>query len=192
MPRRKPRPLYQPAPALHMLRFDFFFKSMLPSLSELNVTPSFCFAFKIPDNVAASTEYYTRVVRVWVTFNSLQTCCHATPLLSLMMFAHVSACNLANLLLTNPWKFHRLFFILIWFPIPCIHFTDFKIKPETEMIWMNLMKIWLLATNWLEMKWTMVVLSITPQWHSSYFFNVFFLRKCNLTSVKLRYCVEAT
>ena len=100
-----------------------------------------------------------------------------------MMFAHVSACNLDNLLLTNPWKFPRLFFILIWFPfpIPCIHFTDFKIKPETEMIWMNLMKIWLLATNWLEMKWTMVVLSITPQWHSSYFFNVFFLRKCNLT-----------
>ena len=101
--------------------------------------------------------------------------------IELMMFAHVSACNLDNLPLTNPWKFHRLFFILIWFPIPCIHFMDFKIKPETEMIWIYLMKIWLLATNWLEMKWTMVVLSIVPQWHSSYFFNVFSLRKCNLT-----------
>ena len=98
----------------------------------------------------------------------------------MLSIAHVSACNLDNLLLTNPWKFPRLFFILIWFPfpIPCIHFTDFKIKPETEIIWMNLMKIWLLATNWLEMKWTMVVLSITPQWHSSYFFNICFLRKC--------------
>ena len=28
---------------------------MPPSLSELKVLPSFCFAFKIPDNVAAST-----------------------------------------------------------------------------------------------------------------------------------------
>ena len=37
-----------------MLSFE---KSMPPSLSELKVTPSFCFAFKIPDNVAASNIY---------------------------------------------------------------------------------------------------------------------------------------
>ena len=32
---------------------------MPPSLSELKVTPSFCVAFKIPDNVAASNTHTT-------------------------------------------------------------------------------------------------------------------------------------
>ena len=36
------------------LSFENFVKSMPPSLSELKVTPSFCFAFKIPDDVTAS------------------------------------------------------------------------------------------------------------------------------------------
>ena len=31
-----------------MVSFEIFVKSMPPSLSELKVTPSFCFAFKIP------------------------------------------------------------------------------------------------------------------------------------------------
>ena len=35
-------------------------KSMPPSLSELKVIPSFCFAFKIPDDVTASTVYQQR------------------------------------------------------------------------------------------------------------------------------------
>ena len=30
---------------------------MPPSLSELKVTPSFCFAFKIPDNPTATDTY---------------------------------------------------------------------------------------------------------------------------------------
>ena len=30
---------------------------MSPSLSESKVTPNFCFAFKIPDDVTASTMY---------------------------------------------------------------------------------------------------------------------------------------
>ena len=53
--------MYQPAPALHMLSFENFVKSMPQSLSELKVTPSFCFAFKIPDDVTASNVYmYSR------------------------------------------------------------------------------------------------------------------------------------
>ena len=40
-----------------MVSFEIFVKAMLPSLSELKVLPSFCFAFKIPDNVAASNKY---------------------------------------------------------------------------------------------------------------------------------------
>ena len=40
-----------------MVSFEIFVKAMPPSLSELKVLPSFCFAFKIPDDVAASTAY---------------------------------------------------------------------------------------------------------------------------------------
>ena len=38
-----------------MVSFEIFVKAMPPSLSELKVLPRFCFAFKIPDDVAAST-----------------------------------------------------------------------------------------------------------------------------------------
>ena len=43
--------------ALHMVSFENFVKSMPPSLSELKVIPSFCFAFKIPDDRAVTTTY---------------------------------------------------------------------------------------------------------------------------------------
>ena len=38
-----------------MVSFEIFVKAMLPSLSELKVLPGFCFAFKIPDDVAVTT-----------------------------------------------------------------------------------------------------------------------------------------
>ena len=37
-----------------MLSFENFVKSMPPSLSELKVTPSYCFPFKIPDDPTAT------------------------------------------------------------------------------------------------------------------------------------------
>ena len=40
-----------------MVSFENFVKLVSPSLSELKVTPSFCFAFKIPDDVTASNLY---------------------------------------------------------------------------------------------------------------------------------------
>ena len=40
-----------------MVSFEIFVKAMPPSLSELKVLPSFCFAFKIPDDVTASSIY---------------------------------------------------------------------------------------------------------------------------------------
>ena len=40
-----------------MVSFEIFVKSMPPSLSELKVLPSFCFAFKIPDNVTVTRLY---------------------------------------------------------------------------------------------------------------------------------------
>ena len=39
-----------------MVSFEIFVKAMPPSLSELKVLPSFCFAFKILDDVAASNN----------------------------------------------------------------------------------------------------------------------------------------
>ena len=40
-----------------MVSFENFVKSMPPSLSELKVTPSFCFPFKIYDDPTASNMY---------------------------------------------------------------------------------------------------------------------------------------
>ena len=40
-----------------MVSFEIFVKSMPPSLSELKVITSFCFAFKIPDDVTATNKY---------------------------------------------------------------------------------------------------------------------------------------
>ena len=39
-----------------MVSFEIFVKAMPPSLSELKFLPSFCFAFKIPDDVAVTTN----------------------------------------------------------------------------------------------------------------------------------------
>ena len=50
-----------------MVSFENFVKLVSPSLSELKVTPSFCFAFKIPDDVAASTNY------VYLQFQNLES-----------------------------------------------------------------------------------------------------------------------
>ena len=41
-----------------MVSFEIFVKAMPPSLSESKVLPSFCFAFKIPDDRAASIVYH--------------------------------------------------------------------------------------------------------------------------------------
>ena len=40
-----------------MVSFENFVKSMQPSLSELKVTPSFCFPIKIPDDRAVTNVY---------------------------------------------------------------------------------------------------------------------------------------
>ena len=50
--------------ALHMVSFENFVKSMPPSLTELKVTPSFCFPFKIPDDPTATNNYiYINILR---------------------------------------------------------------------------------------------------------------------------------
>ena len=47
-----------------MVSFENFVKSMPPSLSELKVTPSFCFPFKIPDDPTATTNYHLVLLMV--------------------------------------------------------------------------------------------------------------------------------
>ena len=43
--------------ALHIVIFEIFIKSMTSCLSKLKVTTSFCFAFKIHDDVTATNNY---------------------------------------------------------------------------------------------------------------------------------------
>ena len=52
--------------AVHKVSFENFVKLVSPSLSELKVTPSFCFAFKIPDNPTATNTVpiYTQQTRL--------------------------------------------------------------------------------------------------------------------------------
>ena len=61
-----------------MVSFEIFVKAMPPSLSELKVLPSFCFTFKIPDDVAVTIIYYIlRVIlrrypeNIWCPFNTV-------------------------------------------------------------------------------------------------------------------------
>ena len=42
-----------------MVSFEIFVKAMPPRISELKVLPSFCFAFKIPDDRAVTNTYNT-------------------------------------------------------------------------------------------------------------------------------------
>ena len=46
-----------------MVSFEIFVKSMPPSLSELKVIPSFCFAFKIPDDVTATNKHQGTLIQ---------------------------------------------------------------------------------------------------------------------------------
>ena len=47
-----------------MVSFEIFVKAMPPSLSELKVLSSFCFAFKIPDDRAVTNIYMYVVVGI--------------------------------------------------------------------------------------------------------------------------------
>ena len=48
-----------------MVSFENFVKSMPSSLSELKVTPSFCFSFKIPDDLTATNKYDPSISRIF-------------------------------------------------------------------------------------------------------------------------------
>ena len=48
-----------------MVSFEIFVKAMPPSLSELKVLPSFCFAFKIPDDRAVTIIHQLHIFAQW-------------------------------------------------------------------------------------------------------------------------------
>ena len=77
-----------------MVSFEIFVKSMPPSLSELKVTPSFCFAFKIPDDMTASI-LYTYIV-IFLKRNTNQ------------LFLIIKKCHLFKLLNYDHSTFHFL------------------------------------------------------------------------------------
>ena len=60
--------------ALHTFNFENFLKWMTSCLSELNVTPSFYFAFKIPGNVTATSKYSTERQQKLTFFLSQSFC----------------------------------------------------------------------------------------------------------------------
>ena len=64
-----------------MVSFENFVKSMPPSLSELKVTPNFCFPFKIPDDPTATIIYISWLI-TFITFLfeglDLNKCDHLT------------------------------------------------------------------------------------------------------------------
>ena len=68
-----------------MVSFEIFVKSMTPSLLESKVTPSFCFTFKIPDDVTAIYICISRWFHYKQTEYTLMnnTCMYFTYLLHL-------------------------------------------------------------------------------------------------------------
>ena len=66
-----------------MVSFENFVKSMQPSLSELKVTPSFCFAFKIPDDVTATT-LDSRIVSAFTLMRTFQTMLPTNRMISVL------------------------------------------------------------------------------------------------------------
>ena len=70
-----------------MVSFENFEKSMLPSLSELKVTPSFCFPIKIRDDRTASnrhvqiglTMFKLREIRLGVNISEKPISCSPYP-----------------------------------------------------------------------------------------------------------------
>ena len=57
---------------------------MPPSLSELKLTPSFCFAFKIPDNVTATSMYIFELVFTLISFQAYLQCLSIFRLLEIV------------------------------------------------------------------------------------------------------------
>ena len=71
-----------------MVSFENFVKSMPPSLSELKVTPSFCFPIKIRDDPTASSKY----VIVQCTVNSIKGPSVETSSLLCKVYKYLSRC----------------------------------------------------------------------------------------------------
>ena len=66
-----------------MVSFEKKLKSMTPSLLELKITPSFCFAFKIPDDVTATT-LDIRIVSAFTLMRTFQTMLPTNRMISVL------------------------------------------------------------------------------------------------------------
>ena len=68
-------PLYAFASdALHIVIFENFVKTMKSCLSKSKVTPSFCFAFKIPDDPTATIIQFPFTTMCFFLFSAWKVC----------------------------------------------------------------------------------------------------------------------
>ena len=84
-----------------MVSFEIFVKAMPPSLSKLKVLPSFCFAFKIPDNVTVTT-IYSKSLTYYISFCIPNQIPVSSPALGLSRWK----CYLFGLLGPQIWTIH--------------------------------------------------------------------------------------
>ena len=83
-----------------MVSFEIFVKALPPSLSELKVLPSFCFAFKIPDDVAASTMYIIYFFTINHEIDTIHLSWLGTYIVNLLritFFSHIESIYLLTL-----------------------------------------------------------------------------------------------
>ena len=137
---------------------------MPPSLEELKVTPSFCFAFKIPDDVAASSTYIGQIIGGDFTkFCGLLRIyeLHILVLVRLWSF-HLQYLKLAqfdcliwyDVMATSSWRAHiiwnhdvhcnqtKLYFwyILVWVRLWSFHLQYYsKLSQYDCVIWWNVL-----------------------------------------------------
>ena len=82
--------------ALHIVIFENFVKSMMSCLSKLKVSPSFCFAFKIPDDPNATITYYPLALALNVLFPILSNKFYVTTFFSCKRFSKIF-CSLRSI-----------------------------------------------------------------------------------------------
>ena len=133
--------------------FQNFVKSMPPSLSELKVTPSFCFAFKIPDDVTATNKQHMKKLLVF-WFYRVVAYCHYKYFC--MLGAHSNLCLAIGLSLEIflyigcPWQ--PMPGITVWYDLlqwlsDTTIWYDCLVWPSSTTIWCLVQLVW--PSKWL-------------------------------------------
>ena len=111
-----------------MVSFEIFVKAMPPTLSELKVLPSFCFAFKIPDDVAASNvDSYAKTFLI--LYPSLEN--STTPIAIAYIYEfNVHVCK----------QLYAYLIAMLCIRVPTFFFASYK--PSLDQKTLNVCKSW--------------------------------------------------